>query len=52
MTTDGKGSIREPISLGMQSNKEGFNIRANHQTCIPSYGPVSDGEEETLARQV
>ena len=42
--------MREP-SLGMQNNKEGFSIHANHQTCIPSNGPVCDGEEETLARQ-
>ena len=47
-------------SLAMQHNKEGFDmfdalvkpqhhICVNHQTCIPSNGPVSDGEEETLA---
>ena len=42
----------EPI-LGMQNNREGSNIRANHQTCISSNGSVSDEEEETLAmRQV
>ena len=39
-------------SLKIQHNKEGFNIRTNHQTCIPLNGPVSEEEEETLARQV
>ena len=29
--------------IGMQHNKEGFNIRASHQTCIPSNRPVSGG---------
>ena len=51
MTTNGKGSMGEP-SFRNANNKEGFDIRANHQICIPSNGSVSDGEEETLARQV
>ena len=34
------------------ADKEGFDIRANRQIRIPSNGPVSDGEGETLARQV
>ena len=41
MTINGKESMGKP-SLGMQNNREGFNVRANHQTCVPSNGRVSD----------
>ena len=51
MATNGKGSMGEP-SFRNVNYREGFDIRANHQICIPSNGPVSDGEEETLARQM
>ena len=51
MTGNEKGSMGEP-SFRNANNKEGFDVRADHQICIPSYGPVSDGEKETLARQV
>ena len=34
------------------TSRGGFNIRANHKTCIPPYGPFSDEEEETMAWQV
>ena len=51
MTANGKGSMGD-LSLEMQNINEGFNTRANYQTCVRSNGPVSDGEEETLAWQV
>ena len=50
MTTIGKGGMGEPSFRN--TNKKGVDVRANHQICIPSNGPVSDGEEETLARKV
>ena len=50
-TNNGEGSMGEP-SFRNANNSEGFDIRVYHQICIPSNGPVSDGKEETLARQV
>ena len=49
MTTNRKGSMGEP-SLGIQTRKGLIYVPTTN--CIPSNGPVSDGEEETLARQV
>ena len=48
MTTNGKGSMGEP-SLGIQTKSLRYVPTTN---CIPSNMSVSDGEEETLARQV
>ena len=49
MTINGKESMGEP-SLGIQTRK-GLTYMPT-TNCIPSNRPVSDGEEETLARQV
>ena len=49
MTTNRKGRMGEP-SLGIQTRKGLIYVPTTN--CIPSNGPVSDGEEETLARQV
>ena len=49
MTINGKGSMGEP-SLGIRKRKGLIYVPTT--SCIPSNGPVSDGEEETLARQV
>ena len=49
MTTNGKGSMGEP-SLGIQRMK--ILIYVPTTDCIPSNGPVRNGKEETLARQV
>ena len=46
MTTNGKGSIGEP-SLGIQTRKGLIYVSTTN--CVPSNGPVSDGEEEALA---
>ena len=53
MTTNGKESMEEP-SFRNANSREGFAILVNHPNvyCAPSNGPVSDEEEETLARQV
>ena len=49
MTTNGKGSMGEP-GLGIQARKSLIYVPTTN--CIPSSGSVSNGEEETLARQV
>ena len=49
MTTNGKGSLGES-SLGIQTRKSLIYVPSTN--CVPSNGPVSDGEKETLARRV
>ena len=49
MTTDGKESEGEP-SLGIQTKKSLIYVPTTN--CISSNRSVSNGEEETLARQV
>ena len=49
MTNNGKGSMGEP-SLGIRTRKGLIYVLIT--SCVPSNGPVCDGDEETLARQV
>ena len=49
MTTNGEGSMGEP-SFGIQKRKSLIYVPTTN--CIPSNRSVSNGEEETLARQV
>ena len=49
MTTNGEGSMGEP-SLGIQTRMGLKYVPTTN--CILSNGSVSDGEKETLARQV